>query len=1132
MTSPKISLNDRFDLEKSPVLLNGTQALVRLMLMQAARDRAAGLNTAGLVTGYRGSPLGAVDLQMSKAEKFLHAHNVTFQPGLNEDLAATALWGAQQAEVRGEGKYDGVFGLWYGKGPGVDRSGDVMRHANMAGTSVNGGVLMAMGDDHTGESSTVLHQSEFAMIDAYMPVVSPAGVQEILDYGIYGWALSRYSGLWVGLKTMKDTVEVTSVVDGDPHRMSFVTPEFEMPQGGLNIRLVDERIAQEARLIDYKRYAAEAFSHANNMDKRVWGKPGAKIGFVAAGKNWLDLVHALSLLNIDETEAERLGITTYKVGQTWPLNMRGFHDWAEDLDLIVVVEEKRKLIEVQIKEALFDDDMRHRVYGGRKNGKEFFSARWALDPVDIAQKLGEVLCEEGRETDGIKAGLAKLDEARRADNAEEIAARLPYFCSGCPHNSSTKVPEGSRAYAGIGCHFMAQWMDRETLGFTHMGGEGANWIGEAPFSTRSHVFQNLGDGTYNHSGIQAIRAAVAAGTNITYKILYNDAVAMTGGQHNEGDLDAPRIVAELRAMGIRNLAVVYDEKEDVDPGAFKGVPMHERAQLETVQKDFATKEGVSAIVYIQTCAAEKRRRRKRGLFPDPDKRVFINTDVCEGCGDCGVQSNCVSIVPKETELGRKRAIDQSSCNKDFSCVKGFCPSFVTLEGAKVRKEATTELKIPDLPMPDLPTIQGTHNVVITGVGGTGVVTIGAVLAQAAQLDGKGAGMMEMAGLAQKGGAVHIHCRLAERPEDISAIRVATGEADALIGGDLVVSAGSKTLGLTRAGRTGAVVNAHQIITGDFTRDTEFQMPYDRLELALEARLKEDVTLFDASDLAKAVLGDSIYSNMMIFGGAWQRGLLPLTLQSIEDAIRLNGAAVERNLRAFEIGRWAVLYPEEAGRVARPKVVQMPRTLPDRIAFRMDHLTAYQGKRLAKRYAKLVNSVTDPEVKEALATGYHKLLAYKDEYEVARLLLSSREKAKEEFDGDFKMTFNLAPPMLSRTGADGRPMKREFGAWLEGPLKVLARLKGLRGTPLDPFGYTAERKMERALIRQYEQDMAEVLPKLDDRTRDAIVALAELPRQIRGFGPVKQAAEAKAAKRREELLGVIRAGGPQMAKAAE
>ncbi len=1132
MTTQKISLNDRFDLGKSPVLLNGTQALVRVMMMQAARDKAAGVNTAGLVTGYRGSPLGAVDMQMMRAEKQLVEHGITFQAGLNEDLAATALWGAQQAEVRGEGKYDGVFGMWYGKGPGVDRSGDVMRHANMAGSSALGGVIMAMGDDHTGESSTVLHQSDFAMVDAYMPVMSPAGVQEILDYSLYGWALSRFSGLWVGLKTMKDTVEVTSVVDGDPHRLQFVTPDFEMPEGGLNIRLVDDRIEQETRLINHKRYAAEAFAYANKIDKRIWGKAGAKIGIVSAGKNYLDVIHAMSLLNIDADEAERLGITTYKVGQVWPLDMRGFKEWADGLDLIIVVEEKRKLIEVQIKEALFDSRSSQRVYGGTKEGDVFFSAAWALDPLEIAEKLGEVLCDEGRGTDGIRAGLADLADARRADNAQELAGRLPYFCSGCPHNSSTKVPEGSRAYAGIGCHFMVQWMDRETLGFTHMGGEGANWIGEAPFSTTPHVFQNLGDGTYNHSGVQAIRAAIAAKTNITYKILYNDAVAMTGGQHNEGDLDAPRIVAELKAMGIKELVVVYDEKEDVDPAAFKGVELFERAELQNVQTRLAKTQGVSAIVYVQTCAAEKRRRRKRGLFPDPDKRMFINTDVCEGCGDCGVQSNCVSLVPVETELGRKRAIDQSSCNKDFSCVNGFCPSFVTLEGATVRKEATTDVTIPDLPLPDLPAINGTYNVVITGVGGTGVVTIGAVLAQAAQIDGKGAGMMEMAGLAQKGGAVNIHCRLAERPEDISAIRVATGECDALIGGDLVTSGGSKTLGLTSAGRTGAVVNSHQIITGDFTRDTEFKMPFDQLELALEARLKDDLSMFDASDLAKATLGDSIFSNMMIFGGAWQRGLIPLTLEAVTDAIRLNGAAVERNLRAFEIGRWAVIYPAQAEKVLTPNVVELPKTLEERIAFRKEHLVAYQGKRLAKRYGKVLEAITDEGVREAVAEGYHKLLAYKDEYEVARLLLSSREKARAEFEGDFKMKFNLAPPMLSKMGPNGRPQKREFGPWLEQPLRLMAKLKRLRGTPLDVFGYTAERKMERALIKQYETDMREVLPKLDANTRDAVVALAALPLDIRGFGPVKEANEAKAAKRREELLSVIRAGGAPVAKAAE
>ncbi|MDT8855844.1 indolepyruvate ferredoxin oxidoreductase family protein [Paracoccaceae bacterium Fryx2] len=1127
MSRQDISLSDRFDLAKSPVLLNGTQALVRLMLMQQARDKAAGLHTAGYCTGYRGSPLGAVDMTMARAKAVLEPADVLFQPGLNEDLAATAIWGSQQAELRGEGRFDGVFALWYGKGPGVDRSGDVMRHANMAGSSRFGGVLMAMGDDHTGESSTTLHQSDWAMVDAYMPIVSPAGVQEVLDYGLYGWALSRFAGVWVGLKTMKDTVEATAVVNGDPHRMRFVQPDFAMPPGGLNIRLIDTPVAQEARMIDHKRFAAEAFSRANGMDRRVWGKPGAKIGLVAAGKNWLDLVHALSLLGIDAAEAERLGITTYKVGQVWPMDFKGFHAWAEGLDLIVVVEEKRKLIEVQAKEAIFHDRRGRRVYGWQNDrGEELFPTRFALDPIQIAEKIGGILLEEGRATDAVTAGLARLADARRADNAKDMAARLPYFCSGCPHNSSTKVPEGSRAYAGIGCHYMVQWMDRSTTGFTQMGGEGANWIGEAPFSKTSHVFQNLGDGTYNHSGVQAIRAALAAGTTITYKILFNDAVAMTGGQGNEGGLTADRIVRELRAMGVAHVAVVHDPKEGLDLTAFPpGVALQTRDALMQVQEDYSRIKGVSAIVYVQTCAAEKRRRRKRGTFPDPDRRVFINTDICEGCGDCGVQSNCVSIVPVETELGRKRAIDQSSCNKDFSCLSGFCPSFVTLDGAKPRKAATAAITLPDLPLPVLPTIRGTHTIVVTGVGGTGVVTVGAILAMAAHIDGKGAGMMEMAGLAQKGGAVHIHCRIAETPEDISAIRVAVGEADCVIGGDLVVTAGAKTLGLMTTGRTGAVVNSHDIVTGDFTRNTEFRIPSDRLQVALQARLQDRVTFFDASDLARATLGDSLYSNMIVFGAAWQRGFVPLSLEAILRAIVLNGSGAEASTRAFQLGRWAVLHPDQVAAVLTPA---QP-AAPDPVAFRAAHLRAYQNAALAERYLALV-AATPESLRPQVAKGYHKLLSYKDEYEVARLHLQSVEKARAEFDGPFRPTFHLAPPFLP--GKDGhRPKKRAFGPWMLPVFRVLAALKPLRGTFADPFGQTAERRMERGLIAQYEADMAAIRPLLTPANRALAVELAELPLTIRGFGPVMAANAARAAARRTELLAALRAGGAPQAMAA-
>ena len=1129
MSKQEFSLADRFDLTKAHVLLNGTQALVRLMLMQAWRDEASGLHTAGFVSGYRGSPLGGVDLQMARESKRLSEADVLFQPGLNEDLAATSIWGTQQAELRGEGKYDGVFALWYGKGPGVDRSGDVMRHGNMAGSSKYGGVVMAMGDDHTGESSTVLHQSDWAMIDAYIPVLSPAGVQEILDYGLYGFALSRFAGVWTGLKTMKDTVEATAVVNGDPSRLKFVMPDFAMPEGGLNIRLGDTPVAQEARMIDFKRWAAEAFSRANRIDKKVWGKPGAKIGFVAAGKNWLDLVHALSLLGINEAEADHLGITTYKVGQTWPLDMKSMQEWSESLDLIVCVEEKRKLIEVQLKEAIFDNRHGRRVHGWKhdRTGEELFPTRYALDPVMIAQKIGNILIEEGRGTEGIKAGLERLNEVRRNDNAPEIVTRTPWFCSGCPHNSSTKLPEGSRAYAGIGCHYMVQWMGRETTGFTHMGGEGVNWVGEAPFSKRDHVFQNLGDGTYNHSGSLAIRAALAAGTNITYKILFNDAVAMTGGQPNEGGLTAPKIAQELVAMGVSPLIVVYDEKEDVDRGMFpSGLRFEERAEMMNVQKELEKQQGVSAILYIQTCAAEKRRRRKKGQFPDPDRRIWISPEVCEGCGDCSVQSNCVSVVPLDTPLGRKRQIEQSSCNKDYSCVSGFCPSFVSVQGGKLRKPKAEALDLPALPDPVLPQINGTHNVVITGVGGTGVVTIGAVLAQAAHIDGKGAGMMEMAGLAQKGGAVHIHLRLANQPEDISAIRVAVGEADCVIGGDLVVSAGAKTIGLMTSGRTGAVINDHEIITGDFTRFRDFQVPSDRLQMSLEARLGDKVRFFDANELAQRFLGDSIYSNMLVLGACWQQGLLPLTQDAILEAIRLNGAKVAENQRAFQLGRWAIAFPEQTRKPT--EVTQLP---PDPVEYRAARLVEYQGNRLAKRFRALVDQAP-AALREPVAKSYYKLLAYKDEYEVARLHLATAEQVGSIWEGDTKLSFHLAPPMLTGKDANGRPKKREFGPWILKAFKVLAAMKGLRGTPLDPFGYSADRRHERAMIREYEADMREVLANVTDATMSVAVELAELPLSVRGYGPVKEKAAQEAAARRADLLALFRAGGAPMLHAAE
>ncbi len=1145
MTLQDISLADRYDLSKRQVLLSGTQALVRMTLMQRARDVAAGYKTAGYVTGYRGSPLGGLDQQMARAAARLDAADIRFEPGLNEDLAATALWGAQQAHLRGEGRFAGVFGLWYGKGPGVDRSGDVLRHANFAGTAELGGVVACMGDDHTGESSTTLHQSEFALVDVMMPILSPSGVQEVLDYGILGWALSRYTGAWVGLKCVKDTIEVTEVVDGDPHRLNIATPrDFAMPPGGLSIRLGDTPVLQEARMHDHKRFAAEAFARANQIDRRVWGQPGARIGIVSCGKSWLDTIHALDLLGLDAETARRHGITTYKVGMVWPLDTASFRDWAEGLKTIIVVEEKRKLVEVQIKEAIFNDRQGRRVLGWKDEaGEVLFSVKAALDPVSIARTLGRLLAREGVETDALRERRAALEQAARADNAQEIATRKPWFCSGCPHNTSTRLPQGARAYAGIGCHYMVQWMERDTEGFTHMGGEGANWIGEAPFSNRAHVFQNLGDGTYNHSGVQAIRAALAAGTTITYKILYNDAVAMTGGQPNEGGLSPDRIARELVAMGVKSVVGIYDPKEEIDRTAFPAsVSLYPRDELDAVQARMQNIEGVSALIYIQTCAAEKRRRRKRGKFPDPDQRVFINPDVCEGCGDCGVQSNCVSILPLETEFGRKRRIDQSSCNKDFSCLKGFCPSFVTVEGTEIRKAEPFEIVLPDLAPPRLPQIAGTHNIVITGVGGTGVVTVGALIAMAAHLEGKGVGVMEMAGLAQKGGAVHIHCRIAERPQHLSAIRVAAGEADALIGGDIVVAAGAKTLGLMMRGKTRAVCNAHEIITGEFTIDRAFTLPTDRLAIALRARLGDEaLRLFDATKLAERLLGDAIYANVVMLGAAFQAGLLPLGLDALLRAIEINGASVAGNTRAFALGRWAIADPvhaEAAIADTKPGPAEDLDTLVER---RAAHLQRYQNAALAERYRARVETARarDEEFAMAVARGYHKLLAYKDEYEVARLHAETlRAGLNAQFSKLGRVRFHLAPPILARKDAQGRPQKRSFGPWMLTAFAWLARMKFLRGTRLDPFGRSEERRMERALIAEYERDIdlaqavvfAQSVVSAD--LRETAIALADLPLEIRGFGHVKAAAAARAAITRMALRSRL-AGQPQfVVQAAE
>jgi indolepyruvate ferredoxin oxidoreductase len=1160
MALNQVTLDDKYDLTKSRIFVTGFQAIVRLCLMQKERDLRAGLNTAGYVTGYRGSPLGTLDQQFIRAQRSLDKYDIRFQAGLNEDIAATAIWGSQQAELRREGKFDGVFGLWYGKGPGVDRTGDVFRHANFAGTSKHGGVLALMGDDHTAESSTTAHQSEYHFIDVMIPILNPAGVQEILDYGLYGWAMSRFCGTWVALKSMHETVESTAVIDGSLERVNIVIPEdFVPPEGGLNIRLRDTILGQEARLHDYKRDAMLAFVRANRLNKYITsGGRRPKIGIITVGKSYLDVRQALDELGIDEVRCNDLGIRLYKIACPWPISQQDLKAFADGLELIIVVEEKRSLIEVQVREELYGTANQPVCIGKKdEQGNWLFPVKGALDPNEVAICIGERILQRVSPNEEIAARVAALKGAQRIlAETQDVAVRTPYFCSGCPHNSSTVVPEGMRAYAGIGCHYMAQWMDRSTLGYTQMGGEGANWIGEAPFSKRPHVFQNLGDGTYNHSGYMAIRAAIAAGVNITYKILFNDAVAMTGGQPNDGGLTVPQIARQVAAEGARRVVVVTDEpwkyaKNEEWP---RGLTIHHRDELIPIQQELAAIPGVTVLIYDQTCAAEKRRRRKRGRFPDPDKRVIINELVCEGCGDCGVKSNCVSVQPLETEWGRKRTIDQSSCNKDFSCVKGFCPSFVTVHGAKLKRGTGVAVAqaLAPLPDPKLPAIAKTYDIIVTGVGGTGVVTIGGILGMAAHLEGKGVGILDMAGLAQKGGAVYSHIRIAERSEDIHAIRIAAGGADLVLGGDIVVAGNKKVLGAVKHGTTEMVINLAEVLPGDFTRNADFSLPTERLKRAILADAGAEKTHFiDATRAAIALLGNSIGSNIFLVGYAYQLGAIPLSTASIMQAIELNGEAVEMNQAAFHWGRRAACEPAAVEALIKPApealsdARTLSRSFEEMAARRVAYLTAYQNVAYATRYRRWVEETKAVEaartpgksgLADAVGRYLFKLMAYKDEYEVARLYAddSFAKQVRSELGGEhLRLYVHLAPPLLARADKlTGEPKKVTFGPWIFPLFRLLAKCKFLRGTAFDPFGYTAERRRERALVHEYEMMLEEVLARLNPDNHDVAVALAAIPEKIRGFGHVKTR-HLKAAKAEEAaLLEQLRAGPAPLLKAAE
>jgi indolepyruvate ferredoxin oxidoreductase len=1176
----EVALDDKYTLEHGRAFMTGTQALVRLPMLQRTRDLASGMNTAGFISGYRGSPIGSFDQALWRAKKHLGDNHIVFQPGVNEDLAATSIWGTQQLNLFPGANYDGVFAMWYGKGPGVDRCGDVFKHGNSAGTWKHGGVLVLAGDDHAAKSSTLAHQSEHILKACCIPVLHPASVQEYLDYGLHGWAMSRYSGCWIGFKCVTDVIESGASVDIDPQRVQVVLPEdFALPPGGLNIRWPDGILEQEARLLDYKVYAALAYARANRLDRLVWESPAARLGIITTGKAYGDTMQALADLGIDERVARETGIRLYKVAMPWPLEPQGARKFAEGLEEILVVEEKRQLIEYQIKEELynwrtdvrvprvvgkFDDNGEWSQSEGQPAGTWLLPAHYELSPALIAKAIASRLAKLGLDRalgERFRERLAFLEFKEKAlAKPRVVADRTPYFCSGCPHNTSTRVPEGSRAVAGIGCHYLAQFMDRSTATFTHMGGEGAPWIGQAPFTQTAHIFANMGDGTYFHSGLMAIRAAVAARVNMTYKILYNDAVAMTGGQPHDGPLDPGMISRQLAAEGVQPIVVVVDEKEEL-PATLNwapGVTIHRREELDAVQRDLREVRGVSALIYVQTCASEKRRRRKRNEFPDPAKRVFINELVCEGCGDCSEKSNCLSVEPLETEFGRKRRINQSTCNKDYSCVNGFCPSFVTVEGGALRKGGAKARNrgasapvspiddFPPCPEPQVPAIGEPFGVLVTGIGGTGVITIGQILAVAAHIEGRSVSVLDMSGLAQKGGPVMSHVKFAGTPDDLHSTRLGTGAADLVLGCDLVVTASGDALARMSTSRTRVAVNTTSAPTADFVRNPDWRLPGAALlEEIREAAGAGNVDGIEAGRVSTALMGDSIATNMFMLGYAWQRGWVPLAEASILKAIELNGVSVDFNRTSFAWGRRAAVDAAQVDRHATPaEVITMiqpvSRNLEEMIARRVEFLTDYQNAAYARRYRDLVQKVGKVEsekvggtkLAEAVARYGFKLMAYKDEYEIARLYADPRftQKIASMFEGDYRLKFHLAPPLLNRPDpVTGVARKSEFGPWMMAGFRILAKLKGLRGTAFDIFGRTEERRTERRLVAEYVETLEEMLRGLSIDNLKLAVEIASIPEDIRGFGHVKMLHLKRAREREARLLWSFR--NPQAAAKA-